>query len=158
MVVGEDVSGLFECLSAGLGGAFVSGCRVEACGPVEFRGGVAVPAFVEEAAADLVADERFPGGGMGQAEGLFLEQCRFVPLVLVPVCVGEDEQGPELLFRSVQELVALNDGLSGASEQRECPDAFDGGVYAQAVFHRGPVQNNIAEGARVRPPDLRVRT
>lgn len=41
-----------------------------------------------------------------------------MPLVLVPVGVGEDEQGPELLFRRVQELVAFGDGLSGASEQR----------------------------------------
>ncbi len=155
---GEHSSGTLQRLPADPGQALVSGCAVQVRGPIDFRSGVPIPAFIEEPPANLIPDERLSGGGTRQSQSFLLQQRRLLPTVLIPASMGEHEQRSEGLPRSGQQQLAFNNSLLRATKQRQRPDTLHAGIDPQPGLHSGPIENNIAKSARIRLPDLGLMT
>lgn len=134
--------------------ALPAGGPVEIPGPLKFGRGITVPGFIEEPSADVVADEGFCSGRAGQSQGLFLLSRRIVPAVLALIGLGEDEQGPEPVRAGGQQGQSGGNCFLVPSQQGKDPHPFQRGAISEPRVHRAPVQDHVAQGRRIRDPDI----
>lgn len=151
-----DLAGTFHGLQGDFREFVAAGGSIEVRGPFEFGRRFAVSGFVEEPTADLVSYEGFPGPGVREAEGFFMQPGCFVPLVLPLMCVGKNEQGPEAVWRGGQQAAAGCYSFLTAVQQRENPHPFQCRELMESVFHRASVQEDIAQHGGISTPDLSI--
>lgn len=119
-----NIQGAVPGLSTCFGLAGPSRVVVQILGPFKFSSGGRVKSFVEEASANLVAYESFPGSGAGQPEGRFVKSGSLPPSVGPLVSMGKDKQGLEGIVGAFQESMAFSDRLIAVAQEGEDPDSF----------------------------------
>lgn len=71
-----------------------------------------------------MADCRFPGSGVGKAQGLFLETCCVAPSVLPLQNFGQDPNELQEVWGTGREVEAFFKRLLFLAEQRHQPQSF----------------------------------